>query len=55
MNKRNFGKTGIPVSEVGIGTWQFGGDWGEVSEETALSTLRAAVESGVNFFDTADV
>ncbi|HEY5039262.1 MAG TPA: aldo/keto reductase [bacterium] len=55
MKKRKFGKTGTLVSEVGLGTWQFGGDWGEVTEGDALKTLRAAVESGINFFDTADV
>jgi len=55
MNSRIFGKTGRLVSEVGLGTWQIGGNWGEVSDETALSTLRAAYDAGTNFFDTADV
>jgi aryl-alcohol dehydrogenase-like predicted oxidoreductase len=55
MKYRKFGPDGILVSEVGIGTWQFGGDWGEVSEEKAIQTLRAAVEQGVTFIDTADV
>ena len=40
---------------VGLGTWQLGGDWGEVSDRDALSVLEAAVESGITFFDTADV
>jgi len=55
MKYRKFGPDGIPVSEVGIGTWQFGGDWGEVTEEKAIQTLRAAAEQGVTFIDTADV
>ncbi len=55
MKQRPFGKTGIPVSEVGVGTWQFGGDWGDVTEEVALKILKASVEAGINFFDTADV
>ena len=55
MKKRLFSKSGVSVSEVGVGTWQFGGDWGEVTEEMALKTLRASVEAGINFFDTADV
>src|SRR5215204_1639133 len=56
MNKRPFGRTGEGVGEIGLGTWQLGGaDWGEVDEGHALDTLRAAVEGGVNFFDTADV
>jgi len=56
MNFRLFDHTGVAVSEIGLGTWQLGGaDWGEVDEGRALGTLRAAVASGVNFFDTADV
>ena len=55
MKKRPFGMTGTMVSEVGVGTWQFGGDWGDVTEEAALKTLRAAVDAGIDFFDTADV
>ena len=44
------------VGEVGMGCWQLGGgDWGEVSDEEALATLRAAREAGVTFFDTSDV
>jgi hypothetical protein len=55
MEQRVLGKTGRPVSIVGLGTWQLGADWGSVSESDALAVLRAAVESGVTFFDTADV
>jgi aryl-alcohol dehydrogenase-like predicted oxidoreductase len=55
MKKRIFGSTGIPISDVGLGTWQIGSEWGDVSEETALATLKAATEAGIDFFDTADV
>src|ERR1700742_4665930 len=55
MEQRVLGKTGRPVSIVGLGTWQLGADWGSVTESDALAVLRAAVESGVTFFDTADV
>jgi aryl-alcohol dehydrogenase-like predicted oxidoreductase len=56
MHERIFGGSGVPVSEIGVGTWQFGGDWGtEVSDEDALDILRASVDSGVTFFDTADI
>lgn len=48
-------RTGKNVSAVGLGTWQLGADWGDVSEESAHAVLQAAAESGVAFFDTADV
>ena len=40
---------------VGLGTWQLGADWGDVSEKDATAILEASVESGVTIFDTADV
>src|SRR6202046_4674577 len=55
MEQRVLGKTGRPVSIVGLGTWQLGADWGSVTESDALDVLQAAVESGVTFLDTADV
>ena len=55
MEERVLGRTERPVSVIGLGTWQLGADWGEVSETAALDVLGAAVESGVTFFDTADV
>ena len=55
MNTRVFGRTGRSVGEVGLGTWQLGAGWGDVSEETALATLRAAYAAGTTLFDTADV
>ncbi|MFL6044505.1 MAG: aldo/keto reductase [Propionibacteriaceae bacterium] len=55
MEERVLGRTERPVSVIGLGTWQLGADWGEVSDAAALEVLAAAVESGVTFFDTADV
>jgi aryl-alcohol dehydrogenase-like predicted oxidoreductase len=56
MHYRLFDHTEVAVSEIGLGTWQLGGaDWGEVDDGRALDTLRAAVDGGVNFFDTSDV
>jgi aryl-alcohol dehydrogenase-like predicted oxidoreductase len=55
MEEHVLGRTERPVSVIGLGTWQLGADWGEVSETAALQVLSAAVESGVTFFDTADV
>lgn len=56
MNYRDFGNTGMKVSEISLGTWQLGGKWGsDYSEQNALTTLETAYEQGINFFDTADV
>jgi aryl-alcohol dehydrogenase-like predicted oxidoreductase len=55
MKTRIFGHTGRAVGEVGLGTWQLGAGWGNVSEEDAMATLRTAYEAGTTFFDTADV
>lgn len=56
MNARTFGKTGIRISEMGLGCWQLGGvDWGDLDDRTALDILAAAVDAGVDLFDTADV
>ncbi|MBC8285806.1 MAG: aldo/keto reductase [Nitrospinae bacterium] len=54
MNYRKFGGTDWQVSEIGLGTWQLGADWGSVDDTTAENVLAAAIDSGVNFFDTAD-
>src|SRR5215213_2120490 len=43
------------ISEVSLGTWAFGGEWGEVSDEDSYAALNRAVDLGVNFLDTADV
>jgi aryl-alcohol dehydrogenase-like predicted oxidoreductase len=55
MEQRTLGRTGRSVSVVGLGTWQLGADWGDVSEAEARAVLDASAEEGVTFFDTADV
>jgi aryl-alcohol dehydrogenase-like predicted oxidoreductase len=55
MEQRVLGRTGRDVSVVGLGTWQLGADWGDVSRDDALAVLHASAEGGVTFFDTADV
>jgi aryl-alcohol dehydrogenase-like predicted oxidoreductase len=55
MKFRNFDDGGEPVSEVGLGTWQLGADWGDLDDATAERILAEAVDSGVTFLDTADV
>jgi aryl-alcohol dehydrogenase-like predicted oxidoreductase len=55
MEQRRIERLGRAVGVVGLGTWQLGADWGEVSADDARSTLDAAIEAGITFFDTADV
>jgi aryl-alcohol dehydrogenase-like predicted oxidoreductase len=55
MQYRRFGRDELQVSEVGLGCWQLGAEWGEVDEATAAAVLDRALELGVTFFDTADV
>ena len=54
MLYREFGQTGMNVSAIGMGTWNIGNQWGVVDEETALATVRAGVDSGINLFDCAE-
>ncbi|WP_295799519.1 aldo/keto reductase [uncultured Microbulbifer sp.] len=55
MHKRKLGKTGINVSEIGLGCWQLGGDFGPLADDRAGAILEAAAASGITFWDTADV
>ncbi len=54
MIYRKVEKTGWSVSAIGFGAWGIGGQWGNVEQQGALDTIRAALDAGVNFFDTAD-
>ncbi|WP_116132092.1 aldo/keto reductase [Tropicimonas sp. IMCC34043] len=56
MKTRQLGANGFDVSEVGLGCWQLGADWGSgVSREIGMEILTTAASHGVSFFDTADV
>jgi aryl-alcohol dehydrogenase-like predicted oxidoreductase len=55
VEKRVLGNFGTEVSVVGLGTWQLGGDWGDITEAAAREVLEVSAEDGVTFFDTADV
>jgi len=55
MDERPLGSTGYDVTEVGMGTWNIGGDWGDVSDGEGREAIRAALDTGVTFLDTADV
>ena len=55
MQYRKFSDLGWNVSEIGIGCWAIGSEWGEVSKVDAREVLKTSLDKGVNFFDTADV
>ncbi len=55
MKYRKLGKTNLKVSVIGIGTWQFGGEWGQdFSQAEADAILDRAHEEGINLIDTAE-
>ena len=55
MIYNTFGKSQRNIGRVGLGCWQLGGDWGAVEVSEAQAILAAAVDRGIDFFDTADV
>lgn len=56
MQYRTLGKTGFNISAISLGTWQVGGKWGDdFSHSNANAILNKAIDSGINFIDTADV
>src|SRR5512136_2721649 len=55
MEYRRLGRTDMKVSAVSFGAWAIGGTWGPVDDAESLRALHAALDSGVNFIDTADV
>ncbi|HEU4901222.1 MAG TPA: aldo/keto reductase [Flavisolibacter sp.] len=63
MNYRQFGKTELRVSEIGFGAWAIGGaasvgglpiGWGETDDDSSINAIHAALDAGINFYDTAD-
>ncbi len=56
IEKRILGKSGIEVTKLGVGLWAVGGDeWGPVDDQDSLDMISAALDMGINLFDTADV
>lgn len=64
MQYRKFGSTSLEVSEIGFGAWAIGGGamvgdtaigWGDANDQESITALHAALDAGINFFDTADI
>lgn len=56
MERVRLGRSDLEVSPICFGCWAIGGWWwGEVDDRESIAAIRAAVEDGINFFDTADV
>ncbi|MBG0786114.1 MAG: aldo/keto reductase [Anaerolineaceae bacterium] len=56
IEKRRLGKSGIEITKLGLGLWAVGGtEWGETDDKESLDMISAALDLGINFFDTADV
>jgi len=55
MQYKPLGRTGWNVSSISFGAWAIGGTWGDVDDAESMGALHAALDAGVNFFDTADV
>lgn len=64
MQKRRFGNTSLLVSEIGFGAWAIGGGtmvgetaigWGNADDAVSKKAIHAALDAGINFFDTADI
>ena len=64
MQFRKFGNTDLLVSEIGFGAWAIGGGamigntpigWGDSDDTISIKAIHAALDAGINFFDTADI
>lgn len=53
MDTVALGRSGLQVTPLCFGTWEYSGEWGNVDERAATTTIRRARELGINFFDTA--
>jgi aryl-alcohol dehydrogenase-like predicted oxidoreductase len=53
METIELGRSGLKVTPVCFGTWEYSGEWGPVDEDGARAAILAAWDAGINFFDTA--
>lgn len=55
MEQRKLGTQGLTVSALGLGCMQMSGYYGSADEAEGIATIHAALELGINFFDTAEI
>jgi aryl-alcohol dehydrogenase-like predicted oxidoreductase len=55
MESRKLGRQGLQVSAIGMGCAGFAGNYGAADDEECIRTIHAAIELGINFFDTSDI
>ncbi len=59
MQMRQLGYTDLKLTTVGLGTWAMGGPWqfgwGPQDDDEAIAAIPAALETGINWIDTAPV
>jgi aryl-alcohol dehydrogenase-like predicted oxidoreductase len=55
MKYRKLGKNGPEISVIGFGSWAIGGGWGDPDDQMSSESVRAALDAGVTFYDTAAV
>ncbi|MFN8110466.1 MAG: aldo/keto reductase [Thermoleophilia bacterium] len=55
MERRRLGESDLELSVIGLGTWVFGGRWGGTEDADSLAACHAAIDTGVNWIDTADI
>jgi aryl-alcohol dehydrogenase-like predicted oxidoreductase len=55
MESRKLGRQGLQVSAIGMGCAGFAGNYGAADDEECIRTIHAAIDLGINFFDTSDI
>ena len=56
MEYKKLGETDLEISHIGFGCWAIGGHgYGKVDDNESIEAVKKALDSGINFFDTADV
>lgn len=55
MQERKLGNSGLVISEIGLGCWQLGGDFGPIETQRVENIVAAAQDAKITFYDTADV